>query len=73
MWRREERGARLERMVRAAENRWNAILTCNGEKLFICIVSLSVFNCCSVMGCMCIRDKGLAYAQPIQRDNKTFT
>lgn len=43
--------------MRAAGNRGNAILTCNGEKLFICILSLSVFNCCGVVGCMCMRDK----------------
>lgn len=72
VWRREKRGVRLERMVRAAGNRGNAILTCNGEKLFICIVSLSVFNCCGVVGCMCTQDKRYAYTQPIQRHNKRF-
>lgn len=46
VWRREKRGVGLGKMVRAAGNSGNAILTSNGGEVFICIVSLSVLNCC---------------------------
>lgn len=62
----EKRGVRLERMVRAAGNIANEILTSNGRKLFICIVNLSVLNCCG-MGVYARQELSI---QPIQRHNK---
>lgn len=48
MWRREERGARLGKMVREG-NRRNEILTGIDEKIFICIARLFLI----VVVCVC--------------------
>lgn len=69
MGRREERGARLKKMVREG-NRRNEILTGTDEK--ICIARLFFFNCCG--GCTWMRGEAICSRSTIKaRDMSHWT